>query len=69
MKESLGVRNKRSAVKSGMRGNPVFPALPGSHPSILDFSLFLLSSAASWTSSLLQAVGGNHFVKIPLCIV
>lgn len=52
-----------------MRGNPVFPALPGSHPSILDFSLFLLSSAASWTSSLLQAVGGNHFVKIPLCIV
>lgn len=65
VKENLGMRNKRSSVKSGMWENTVSFLLCQAPSSILDFSSFLLSSAVTWTSSLLQAVGGNHFVKIP----
>lgn len=69
-KENLGVRNKRSRVKSGMWENTVSFLLCQAASSILDLSSFLLSSAVTWTGSLLQAAGGNHFVKIPtVCCV
>lgn len=48
-----------------MGEHSVSPALPGPQHSLLDCSLFSVSSAATGTSCLMQAVGGNRFVQIP----